>query len=268
MGGSIHDISVSGVECTDPFTGLATGDSVAGCPIHQAIAIEKQDVSVGHIGRVDISDLRLDGAARMAVSLGKEVAGPITLDRCSFTNYAAAIFSWIDKGSVVAYSPIILRDLTAVPSPNAPANTRGVMPDAHRNKQIPYIGEVMRCAVPTVTAGSPATFPILRAGRDSWISRVEVMAVESITPDDGNFIRITLRNGATGAILASASTSSDGLNIQSGVASSINGSEQMSGEPPCLPKDGELLVEISHEGRGATLTEPTFVVHFVPYGVS
>lgn len=264
---SIEDVVATGVRCTDPYGGAATGPSTPGVPLHSLVAIEKQDQRLGNIGNVDISDSSIDGCARMAVMVGPQVSGPVRLDRCTLNNFAAAIYAAVDKGSVLARSPITLENITANPSPNAPATTRGVMADYHPDKTVDYVGNKDRASIGTIPAGTDVSTPILSAARNTWVSKVQVVVGQSIPQSDLDHIRFTVRNAVTGKVLGSATTATNGLALTAGVPVSISGDVQFSGEAPILPKGGQLLLEVSHAGRGVTLVEPTFIVHHVPFGV-
>ena len=265
-GSAIEDVSISGLRCRDPFGGVANQGGAAGAPIATPVLIEKQNPEIGHIGAIEVIDSVFDGAARKAVAIGPNLAGPIAFVRCSFTNYAAAPLASVDKGSVVAHSPVRLTDIVAVPSPGGPADVRGVLPDAHPNKQIPYHGDVSRCPVANVEAGRPINYPIYVADRDAWVSKVELMTSNNVKQSDSDFVRVSLRNSANGLLLATAATRVNGIVLQEQVTAAINGAQQMSGVASYLPRGAELRVEISHQGGGAALIEPTFLIHFVPYG--
>jgi hypothetical protein len=266
-GGSIDDVYVSGLHCVDPYGGAATSVSTPGTPINSLVAIEKMNPSIGNVGRVDINDSGIDGCARMAVWLGSNIEGPVSFNNCTFDNYAAAIYSYLDKGSVLARSPVSLSGIAAKPSPSAPSDTRGVMPDGTPDKTIAYLGDVSTVSLPTVPAATAATSPIYTSSRDTWVSKVEVAVAQPIPASATNFVRFTLRNAATGAALASASTSTGALG-QAGISMSINGDVQLSGAAACIPKGAQLLVEISQGGSGTAVVDPTFTVHCVPFGSS
>lgn len=265
--GSIEDIQVSGLRCVDPFGGAASSASAPGTPIHSLVAIEKLDPALGRVGAVDIQDSTVDGCARMAVNLGSNVEGPIRFERCEFKNYAAAIVAAWDKGSVLAKSPVTLMDITATPSPSAPADTRGVMADAKPDKTTDYSGELTRTPLSSLAAGSDASSSIYTSARDTWISKVEVALAEPIPASDADFVRFTLRNAADGTVLASATTS-NGSFAQAGASVSLNGDINFTGAAACVPKGSQLVVEISHGGSGAAVVDPTFTVHSVPFGLA
>lgn len=267
VGASIGNISIANVQCTDPFGGAATAASTPGTPIHSLIAIEKQNPGIGHIGQVDVSGSTIDGCARMAVSVGSQVSGPVSVNDCTLSNYAAAIYSSMDKGSVLARSPINLTGITAVPSPTAPSDTRGVLPDACPDKTVQYTGDSSQISIPSVDAGSDLSVAIYSNARDSWISRVEVAVDQAIAASQTDFVRFTVRNGGNGNVLGTATTSSGFLSL-AGAPASINGDIQFSGLAAYLPKSSELILEIVHGGQGATLLNPVVVVHSVPYGIS
>lgn len=266
-GGSIDEIYVSGLNCVDPYGGAATSASTPGTPIHSLVAIEKMNSSVGRVGHVAISDSRIDGCARMAVSIGSNIEGPVSFNNCTFDNFAAAIFSYMDKGSVLARSPVALTGIDAKPSPSAPPDTRGVMPDGNPDKTIAYLGDVSAVSLATVQAATAATSPIYTSARDTWISKVEVAVASPIPASNTDFVRFTLRNAATRAVLASATTSTGSLG-QAGASMSINGDVLLSGAAACIPKGAQLLVEISQSGAGAPVVNPKFTVHCVPFGTA
>lgn len=265
-GGFIEDVLVTGVQCIDPFGGAPTSNSTPGIPMDSLIEIKKADPGVGNIGRVQVSDAFLDGSARMGARIGPQVGGPIAFNHCTFKNYSAAIVSSVDKGSVLANSPVNMTDITAIPSPNAPPDTRGVMPDAHQDKTVEYVGEVANQPLSTVPAGASVNSRIHTAPRDTWISKVEIVVGETIPQDDIDFVRFTLRNGSNGKILAQASTTKNGLLLSAGQRVSINGADQFSGDAAALAGGAQLIVEITHEGAGAAVVDPVFVIHSVPYG--
>jgi len=268
IAGSIEDVSVSGLRCTDPFGGAANSGLTPGTPLQSLVAIEKQDPAIGDIGRVDVADSTIDGCARMAVSVGTNVAGPLSFTGCSFNNYAAAILASIDKGSVFARSPIALNDITAVPSPNARPGTRGIMADSHPDKTVKYVGDVTQVSSQIIPAGTSASLPIYSAARDSWISMVEILVGQTIPLDNVDFVQFTLRNGGNGQVLATANSTTDGLLFTEGSAVSVNGPVEFSGAAAYLAQGAQLLIEVSHGGQGATVVDPTFIVHSVPYGVT
>jgi hypothetical protein len=204
----------------------------------------------------------------MAVSVGTNVAGPLSFAGCRFNNYAAAILASIDKGSVFAISPIALNDITAVPSPNARAGTRGIMADSHPNKTVKYMGDVTQASSQTIPAGTSESLPIYSAARDSWISMVEVLVGQTIPQDNVDFVQFTLRNGGNGQILGTAKSTMGGLLFSEGTAVSVNGPVEFSGAAAYLPQGAQLLLEVSHGGQGVTIVDPTFIVHSVPYGVA
>jgi hypothetical protein len=268
VGGSIENVSVSGLRSTDPFGGAATGGSAPGTPIHSLMSIEKLNPNIGRIGQVEVIDASSDGCARMAVQVGPQVNGPISVGGCTFNNYAAAIYGTADKGSVLALSPIQLTNIAASPSPNAPSDTRGVLPDANPDKTVQYFGDLSPCSLETVAPGTPVTAPIYSAARDSWISMVEITVGQTIPQDDNNWVQFAIRNGGNGQVLAAASTKTNGLPLTAGTPVSINGAVQFSGSTAYLPKGAQLIVEISHGGQGAPVVDPTFMVHSVPYGIA
>jgi hypothetical protein len=267
-GGSIDGISVSGLQSTDPHYGAPTSETAPGSPIHSFIGISKSDPAIGNIGRVEVSDAVLDGAARTPVVIGREITGPIALSRCTFKNYAAGIYSSVDKGSVLAYSQVSLRDIVATPSPSAPSDTRGVMPDAHPDKTVEYSGEVATTTHPTIAAGETIAASIHSPPRDSWISKIEIIVGQTVAQSDVDFVRFTFRNGANGQQLAEVTSSSSGLSFPAGTPVSVNGNIQFTGDGASLPKGAQLLLEVTHHGSGAEVVDPVFVVHSVPYGAN
>jgi hypothetical protein len=264
-GGSIDDVSISGLRCVDPYGGAATSASAPGTPIHSLVAIEKADPAIGHIGSIDINDSGIDGCARMAVALGANIEGPITFNDCTFDNYAAAILSFVDKGSVLARSPVTLTGITATPSPSAPPDTRGVMPDGNPDKTVDYDGDMTQVALPSLGAGAAETSAIFTSARDTWISDVQLTVAQPIPASGTNYVRFTLRNAATGAVLASL-TSSNGSLGRAATPVSMNGNIKFTGPAACIPKGAQLLAEISQVGSGAAVINPTFTVHNVPFG--
>jgi hypothetical protein len=232
------------------------------------MSIEKLNPNIGRIGQVEVIDASSDGCARMAVQVGPQVNGPISVGGCTFNNYAAAIYGTADKGSVLALSPIQLTNIAASPSPNAPSDTRGVLPDANPDKTVQYFGDLSPCSLETVAPGTPVTAPIYSAARDSWISMVEITVGQTIPQDDNNWVQFAIRNGGNGQVLAAASTKTNGLPLTAGTPVSINGAVQFSGSTAYLPKGAQLIVEISHGGQGAPVVDPTFMVHSVPYGIA
>ncbi|MGN6155375.1 MAG: hypothetical protein ACTHN4_06540 [Sphingomicrobium sp.] len=267
LGGAIENVLVSGLRCIDPFEGAATSASAPGTPIHSLVAIEKADPIIGRVGQVEVVDSVGNGCARMAVALGPNLEGPVTFSRCTFENFAAAVFASTDKGSVMARSPVTLSDITAIPASSSPPDTRGVMPDAKPDKTIDYRGDSAAVAVPSVAPGESAAWPLYTSNRDTWISKVEVSVEQAIPASNTNFVRFTLRNSSNGAVLATATTSS-GLLAQAGVPVSLNGDIQFSGAAASIPKGAQLAVEISQGGAGASVTNPTFTVHCVPFGAA
>lgn len=267
IGASIEDVSVSGLRCTDPFGGAATSASAPGVPLHSLVAMEKIDLAVGQIRRIDISDSGVDGCARTAAALGSNLEGPVTFNRCTFDRYAAAIYGSVDKGSVLARSTVTLKDITAIPSPSAPADTRGVMPDANADKMIDYLGDIEQVSLASVMPGTTVTSPIYTSARDTWVSMVEVAVAQSIPASGTNFVRFILRNAASGVALGSVTTA-NGLFEQAGVSISINGDIKFTGASACIPKGTQLVVEVSQVGSGAEVVDPTFTVHCVPFGVA
>jgi hypothetical protein len=266
-GALIDNVSVTRLQCTDPFGGAATGPSTPGTPLHSLIAMEKMNPDTGDIGRVDVSESWIDGCARMGVNIGANASGPLTIANCSLKNFAAAPLAGYDEGSVLAQSRIQLTNITAIPSPAAPAGTRGVLADANPDKTIEYSGDLSPCSIGTIPAGTPATSPIYSAVRDTWISKVEIRVDQPIAANDADFVTFMLRNGGTGEILATLSTT-NGFSIPAGTACFMSGSLQFSGAAACLVKGANLLLEISHAGQGAPVVNPTFTVHCVPFGAA
>jgi len=266
-GASIDSVSVTGLQCTDPFGGVPTGPSAPGVPIHSLVTIEKMNPTIGDIGRVDVRNSWIDGCARMAVNVGPNARGPLTIGNCSFHNFAAAPLAAYDKGSVLAQSPISLVNITAIPSPDASADTRGVLADANPDKTVEYSGEIVTCSIDAIPAGTPVTSPIYSAARDTWISKVDIRVDQPITVDDTDFVTFTLRNGATGEALASVATT-NGFSLPAGTACSMSGDLQFSGPCAYLIKGAQLVMEISHGGQGAAVVNPTFAVHCVPFGTA
>lgn len=267
-GASIDEVTVAGMQCNDPYGGVQSSGSIHSTPIHSLVTIEKVNSAVGEIGRVDVSDGVINGCARMALSVGPNVSGPISFAGCTFSDYAAGIYGSVDTGSVLAQSPVNLTDITASPSPNAPTDTRGVMGDNAPDKTIQYSGDVAHSSLASIQAGTAVNSPIYSAQRDTWISRVEITVGETIAQDDANYVQFTIRNGSNGDVLASTTSATKGLAFNAGIPTSINGAIQFTGEAAYLPKDAQLLVEISHGGQGADVMDPTFAVHCVPYGAA
>ena len=266
-GASIDNVSITRLQCTDPFGGAPTGPSTPGTPLHSLIAMEKMNPAIGDIGRVDVSDSWIDGCARMGVNVGANASGPLTIANCSLKNFAAAPLAGYDEGSVLAQSPIQLTNITATASPGAPAGTRGVLADANPDKTIEYSGDLSPCSIGTIPAGTPVTSPIYSAVRDTWISKVEIRVDQPIAADVADFVTFTLRNGGTGEVLASVSTG-NGFSLPAGAVCSMGGTVQFSGPAACLMKGAELVMEISHGGQGAAVVNPSFTVHCVPFGVA
>jgi len=264
-GGSIEDISISRIHCTDPFGGTAQS-SAKGLPLDSLVGIEKQNSNIGKIGRVDVIDASLNGCARMAAFVGPNVEGPINLSGCTLANYAASIMSAKDKGSVLALSPILLKDITALPSASAPQDTRGILADSHPAKTVEYRGDISKLSLTSVPGGASIAQPIYSALRDAWISKVEITVAEEVVQNDVNFVRFVLRNSGTGEVIGSANTATGGLQLRSDTPTSINGAAQFSGHPPCLSKGAQLVLEISSSGSGAFLADPIVTIHAVPYG--
>jgi hypothetical protein len=264
---SIDDVVVSGLRCKDPYGGAATGPSTPGTPLHSLVAMEKQSEGIGRLGKVQITDSSIDGCARMAVEVGADLEGPIDFSTCTFGNYAAAIYGSADKGSVMALSPVTLTDITAKPSPNAPPDTRGVMPDAQPDKTVAYVGDQDATSVPAIAAGTDVASPVFTSVRKTWISKVEISARQAIPASNTDFVRFTLRNASNGEILGSATTT-NGFLAQADTAYSVNGDIQFSGAAASIPKDSELLLEITQAGAGAAVPDLAVTVHSVPFGLS
>jgi hypothetical protein len=264
--GSVDEVHVSGLHCTDPYGGAPTSNSAPGAPIQSLVAIEKLNPAIGHVGRIEVSDSSVDGCARMAVFLGSNLEGPISFSHCDFKNYAASVVAPTDKGSVLALSPVTLTNITATPSPSAPPDTRGVVSDALPDRTVAILGDIVQAVGPSVRAGAAATFPVYTAVRDTWISEVEITVAEPVPASQKNFARITLRNSLTGVLGAAAT--SDGLLKQAGVPVSLNGSLKFVGRAACIAKGSQLLVEISQHGSGVGIKSPRFTVHCVPFGAA
>lgn len=122
-GSTIEEVVVRGLRCIDPFGGAARAPAQPGEPIQIPIAIERQDPRDGRIGRVDILDAIAEGCARNAVYVGPGVAGPVRIEDARFNGFAAAILGSADREAIRALSPVIARNVLALPSPRAPAGT-------------------------------------------------------------------------------------------------------------------------------------------------
>jgi hypothetical protein len=266
-GGMIDGITINRMVCEDPFGGVNTSSSAPGTAIQNFLAAEKANPSIGTIGQVVIADSQLDGCARAAVGIGGQVKGPIALNGCTLANFAASVAASYDQGSVFAGSPVSLTNLVAIPAPSAPTGTRGVMSDAKPDKTIPYFGDQARTALPSLAPGGSASSVLFTSVRDTWISEVEVAISQPIPASSTDFVRFTLRNAASGAVLGSATTST-GLLAQPGTPASLNGAVKFSGAAASIPKGAQLLVEISQAGSGAAVADPTFTVHCVPFGIA
>jgi hypothetical protein len=121
--------------------------------------------------------------------------------------------------------------------------------------------------VPAIAAGTDVASPVFTSVRNTWISKVEISARQAIPASNTNFVRFTLRNASNGEILGSATTT-NGFLAQADTAYSVNGDIQFSGAAASIPKDSELLLEITQAGAGAAVPDLAVTVHSVPFGLS
>lgn len=126
QGASVEDVIVRGLACVDPHGGLAQSASTPGAPIHSEVVMEKQTPTVGRIGRVEVDGARTDGCARMAVVVGANIDGPVTIMNSEFHNFAAAVLASSDAKAIVASSPVEVQNVTATPAPTAPEGTQAL----------------------------------------------------------------------------------------------------------------------------------------------
>ena len=120
-GATIEDVVVTGLRCVDPYGGAPGSPDRPGGPIQIPIAVEKQDPNAGRIGKVEIIDAVAEGCGRNAVYVGPNVAGPIHVQNSRFNGFAAAILASTDREAIRALSPVVVRNVVALPSPLAPA---------------------------------------------------------------------------------------------------------------------------------------------------
>ena len=270
----VEEIYFDGVSVIDACSGDPNGGA-PGFPIDNAVYVERVIANGGAaptVGRIEINNLKLNGCGRAAIQIQQNIAGPIKLSGARLRNYANGATAATDKASINALSKVWVNDLEAVPSASAPAGTRGVMGDAQADKTIEIVGQKSSPACfPTVPAGNVSQGIIFTAPADCWIRRVEIVCSAAVTQSDTNYTTITVANRNTTNNIVSVNTKlTGGIAVPAYTPTPLNGATQLSGADAYLPKGACLSWANSNGGggSGAALTNPTFVVHYVPYGAA
>jgi hypothetical protein len=266
----LDEIYFDGVRVTDTYAGEPNSGAAPGYPVDYGVFIEKNLGSSGTapvIGRIEFDGFKLNGSRRMAVYVGANVTGPIKFDTPRFKNFANSAPAILDQGAIGALSKVWIKELEASPSAHAPAGTRAVMSDNATDKTVEIIGEKSSpVAFATVAAGSSGAGIIFTAERDTWIRKIEIITTAAVTQNDTNYTTLTVTNRSTNNSIVSANTkTTGGINVAAYAPTSLNGATQFSGADAYLPKGSSLSWASVSSGAGVALTNPSFVVHHVPY---
>lgn len=271
--GVIKNIKVN-VDMTDAYNGDPTSGAAPDKPFHYGVFMEQGVAGWGTISDVHLEEVRVNGVKRTPIYIGAGITGTTIGDAVikNYNNTSAAPSS--DAGTIYTGSPVRLKgDLIAVPSTNASATVRGVMPDGQADKTMIVANKVEQVKVPTwvaTPAGVVVATPLFVADRDLWISKIELLTSTAPGQNDTNYWEMYLRNGGTGNFLVGINNKvTGGANILADTLYSLGGSNAFSGANSILPKGAYLRLEMRNYGTtGSSLVNPLFRIHYVPYGAA
>jgi hypothetical protein len=280
----VDGIFVNGLSIIDPFggiangattsfgyNGLASGSTVPGYPVDHAVHIDLNTGSGGttpDIQRVEINDLYLNGCARNGIVVNAALTGPFRFRRPVLKNYSAGELGSVDRAAIKNASTVEVKELYAVKSASANATTRGVMGDSQPDKTIEIVGEkgAPTCFA-TIAAGGTGAGIIFTAPVDCWVRKIEIVTTAAVTQNDTDYVTITVTNRDTAAtLIAATSKTTGGINIAAYTPTSLNGTTQFTGANAYVSKGKSLSFAVASSNAGQALTNPSFVVHYVPYG--